>query len=487
MQIRSVAEATLWQVASKMVTTIAGVVSVKLVTTLLKPELVGPYFTVYEYLQIFGILADFGLYAVAVREVSRVGARERTLGALFLLRFLITLVSLGSAVLLAWLNPLWRGTVLPLGVSIAVFVPFFTLLAGMDRVVFQVEFRMGYVALAEILGRVSTIGLLILLFLFGVRDDGRTSIFILTLVCGSVGAFLLFLLLSVTARKFLRKEIVFDRREIYRIFSHALPYGLAFLATALYRQMDLTLLSILRPQDFALQTALYGTALRVVEAGIIVPSFLLNSVLPLLGERSEAHESRRLLGRTLLALLWLAVIMTLTTFFWSRPLVLLFTGEAYLSSGSGAGADTALRILSTSLGMNVVITYAFYSLLTVHHWRPLLVTTALAAALSLSLNILVIPRFGFLGAAWTSVGIHLFLLVTLVPVALGRVLPQLVRQDFHPLLIVAFLYGVLLFSTSSLLSTAWTALVGVCVAPLVLIVLLRVFGVTSAFRRAVAS
>ena len=41
-----------------------------------------------------------------------------------------------------------------LGVTIALFVPFFTLLAGMLRTIFQVQYQMHYVFIAEVVGKV---------------------------------------------------------------------------------------------------------------------------------------------------------------------------------------------------------------------------------------------------------------------------------------------------------------------------------------------
>ena len=125
------------------------IVTVKLVAIGLSIELAGNYNTAYGYLQIFGILADFGLYAVSVREVARApahrsfseGGKDRLaiLGNLMTLRAIILTISLSSALLIAWAIPHWQGTPLPLGITIAAFVPAFTLLAGILRTVFKIS------------------------------------------------------------------------------------------------------------------------------------------------------------------------------------------------------------------------------------------------------------------------------------------------------------------------------------------------------------
>ena len=104
MHTRSIATSTLWQLGSQAVTMVLSIVSIKFVTIALSQSLVGNYQTVWSYLQIFGILADFGLYAVAVREFSKAKDPGLTLGTLFVLRAGITLLSLGSAIGIAFAN-----------------------------------------------------------------------------------------------------------------------------------------------------------------------------------------------------------------------------------------------------------------------------------------------------------------------------------------------------------------------------------------------
>ena len=97
MSTRKIATSTLWQFGSQVTMAALSVVTVKLVAVGLSIELAGQYNTAYGYLQIFGILADFGLYAVSVREVARAEDKAKVIGNLFTLRAIILALSLGSA------------------------------------------------------------------------------------------------------------------------------------------------------------------------------------------------------------------------------------------------------------------------------------------------------------------------------------------------------------------------------------------------------
>ncbi len=137
--------------------------------------------------------------------------------------------------------------------------------------------------------------------------------------------------------------------------------------------------------------------------GFLIPTFLMNSVLPLL---KKDEDSRKLLGKTLLTLLILGITMSLFAFLWPRPLMQLLTTDTYLETAARPGSDTALFLLATPLFFTGLITYGFYVLLHLHAWRRLVSILLVGAMISLALNINLIPGLGFIGAAWTSIAVH---------------------------------------------------------------------------------
>ncbi|HLC76372.1 MAG TPA: oligosaccharide flippase family protein [Candidatus Peribacterales bacterium] len=431
MHSRAIATSTLWQFSSQAVTMILGILSIKFVTTALSQSLVGNYQTVYSYLQIFGILADFGLYAVAVRDLSRAADFRRTFGTLFVLRAIITFLSLGLALLFGFSLPMFSGTPLPYGIAIAIFVPFFTLLSGMLRTLFQVTYSMHSVFLSEVCSKIIPVCLIGLTVFFGVRNSDSISIYYLFLAFGGIGSLTLFLSSIWFAIPLLRKHKVNDRSlpsvcpwfsidELFRLMRLSAPFGFAFLATTLYRQSDVTLIALLRPDDYDLQNAYYGTVLRLTEIGFLLPTFILNSALPAFNHASEEMKQMMpiFLGKILLSLLVLGSGISLFSYFWARPIILLVAQSAYLSTPLSFGSDTALMLMSFSMFLGMIITFCFYLLLHLERSLPLLVFTSLAAVISVTLNLYLIPLFGFIGAAMTSIFTHLFLATILLIVSL---------------------------------------------------------------------
>ena len=498
MSTHKIATSTLWQLTSQAITMVIGILGIKLTTIALSRELVGNYQTVYSYLQIFGILADFGLYAVSLRELSRATDRALTFGTLFLLRAVITCISLGVAIVFAWVLPSFRGTPLPLGITIAALVPFFTLLAGMFRTLFQVEYRMHFVFVSEVLGKIVPVLLMAGAVFLGVKGEQSVSLYYYFLGFGGAGSLLLFLLSLWFARPLFKAELVLSQSkqptsrgllgvclglpklyqaEIWRILRLATPYGLAFLATTIYRQSDVTLIAMLRP-DYDLQNASYGVALRIAEVGFLLPTLVLNSALPILSEKKESDPSRAsFLGNILLTLLTLGSIASLCSYFFSRPLMLLLTNENYLSTASLAGADTALQLLSFPMFLGMIITFCFYLLLILHSWRMLLIFTSGAALLSVLLNLFLIPLFGFTGAAMTQIAVHILLAIGLSGLTIYKVAVYLPFASFARWFAMSISLGFLLFLTADYLQGTLSTLIGGVLALFAALLLAWVFGV----------
>jgi O-antigen/teichoic acid export membrane protein len=391
------------------------------------------------------------LYAVAVRELSKAKDKEKTLGALLSLRMIITLLSLGMAVVIAWMVPAWRATPLPMGITIAAAVPLFTLLAGMIRASFQVAYKMHFVFVAEVLQRVLTLSLTALLIVWGVRHSSDPFIYYLFMGIGGIGALLLFLVSAAYGSRFIRIRPHWDKKVMRETLRLSMPFGIAFLATTLYRQTDVTLIALLR-DDFAVQNAYYGFVQRIMDMAYLLPTFLLNSTLPILSQRLEKGEdTKSLLGKTLAIVLLIALISLLFSVFWPREIMQLLTSEQYLSTATRPGSDTALSILAISMFFNGLIVYAFYVLLARHAWKPLVAVLTGGAVASFILNLWLIPSMGFVGASLTSAILHTLLAFILVPLSAHYLPFQLPKGFLARFLAFGLILGAFLWAVQPLL------------------------------------
>lgn len=447
------------------------ILTVKFVAIGLTKELAGNYNSAYGYLQLFGILADFGLYAVAVREVSKAKDKAAILGALIVLRTMILIVSLGAALLLVWLLPQWKGTPLPMSVLIASLVPFFTLLAGIIRTVFQVNYKMHYVFIAEVVQRIITTGLIGTFIVLGVRQSTDLHYLHLMLLFGGIGAFILFALSFVYADKMIRVRPSFDIAFMKSLLKKAAPFGIAYLCLAFYRQFDVTMIALLR-DDFELQNAYYGFVVRMADMGFLLPTFLLNSTLPVLSELdAKGKDTSLLLGKTLMVIVLIGITAFLFAALWSRPLIALLTTQQYLSTASQPGSDTALKLISIPFLLNGIVLYSFYVLLNRHIWKNLVLSLFGAAVLSLGLNYLLIPVHGFVGAAYTSIVVHIALALALFPQALREMPMAMTRSMWRTIVLYGAGLGLGLMLFAPVLTNELTTLIGLSAMAILMLAL----------------
>lgn len=454
------------------------IVTVKLVAVGLTQELAGTYNSAYGYLQFFGILADAGLYAVAVRELSRAKDEGQTLGTLVLLRLIVTAIVFAAAIGIAWSIPHWRHSPLSIAVTIAAFVPVFTLLAGIQRSVFQVHYRMASVFTAEVLQRVITAGLIGGTVALGVRESADPTVMWWFLGVGSIGAFFLLATSSLLARRIVKIRATWDPETMKRLIRLALPFGVAYLCMALYRNMDVTLIALLRP-DFQVQNAMYGFALRANEMAFLIPTFLLNSTLPIVSKRMEENvDVSGLVRKTFLMIAVLSLSAGLTAMAWARPLMQLLTTDAYLSTDwAGGGADTALFLLGPSMILNGVVLFCFYSLLALGESKRLTWSLAFAAALSLALNFLLIPPVGYAGAAVTSIVVHAAIVLLLFVPTLRRMHMSLRSLEWGRIAAYGVLLGIALLALKPYLTVEWATGIGMVVLGVLAAIFVEMLGI----------
>jgi O-antigen/teichoic acid export membrane protein len=206
-------------------------------------------------------------------------------------------------------------------------------------------------------------------------------------------------------------------RESWPLFLNQLLQGLFFKVDAL-----------LLPGLAGLAAAgVYGAAYKVSEgAGIISSSFTL-ALFPRLSRGRDPTDAYRMALRLLFQV---GFPLAAGTALLAEPIVAVVGGREYLPDSA-----VALAILICYLPLSYANGLTQYLLIAAGRQR--LLTTAFVAALVFNLvaNLLLIPRFGYVGAAWVTVASELVLLVPFQRAA-AKVAPgvALVREAQIPLL-----------------------------------------------------
>ncbi|HET8568500.1 MAG TPA: flippase [Candidatus Limnocylindria bacterium] len=371
------------QGAAKLVHFTLNVVASLVLIRALGPAGFGDYVFVISFAALFGLLAEFGLSKVALREMAREpDAGSAILGTAIVARLGLAVVAAVTA----------QAVLAVLGVapSIRVAVAIASLVFVTDALlsvvaVFQVRMAMQYEALVTVVAQAIDTTIIVVLVASGA---GLYALVASPVVSGAVGVALAVWL----ARSRFGATASFDAGRLPRLVSSALPVGLTVMLAVIYLKIDGVLLGVLSSPD---QVGIYGSAYRPIEYLLLASAIVVNTLFPLLARWFAADRPRfdALYRRGSEALLVLVVPVPIFVALLAEPLVRALYGEAF------ASAAASLRILAVALVFMIVSAWQGFVLLAAGRQRVTLAYDAIGLGVNVALNVVLIVRFGHLGAA----------------------------------------------------------------------------------------
>jgi O-antigen/teichoic acid export membrane protein len=173
-----------------------------------------------------------------------------------------------------------------------------------------------------------------------------------------------------------------------------------FIAT-IYDRIDIVLLSKLAGN---IATAVYSVPYRVFAGLSIIPYGTMGALLPAFSAAGVTRETRDECRRAMKFLYLIALQAVLLALAFARPAVLILLGQSY------SGSIITIKILAWA-GIPVFLNHALNILLLAAHKEKVFVWTAsICTVFNISVNLLLIPRFSFVGAATATLLTELLLL-----------------------------------------------------------------------------
>ena len=375
------------QILAKVVTVLISLLTTAILTRKLGPISYGSYTLITSVFLLLDSLADFGSKVIGVREAANVEGenRKNIYGQLVLIRLVTTL---GAFVIGLIFIFKFRGLEnIKIEALLALIMIWFTSIAGSLEIVFQTELKMGLKVLVDILFPfLFLIALLLwrgnitLMWVFGAYLVAR----ILSLVWGwklfrkIIGDFNFTFLNKKYAADFLRMSW---------------PMGVYMLVFTGYdRAIDSLMISkFLKVQD----VAFYGLAYKIYSNLIQPAYYFVNSIFPIL---SGKHDKKRELFKISFLLILAGLIILI-------PLVYIFAPIMIkILAGSGYEASVkVLRILAIALIFAYVSHLVGFTLIAKGGQGVMLKMGITALIVNFVANLIMIPKFGIIGAAWVTV------------------------------------------------------------------------------------
>jgi len=335
------------------------------------------------------IVVDSGLSTYGTREIAQDHSRAQAISVnIFSLRLLLALAVFCLSVMILSLVPLAPAVRLLFTIT---FLLVFYRALNADWV-FQGLERMEYVAVSKLLFSALSF-VFILLFVRQPADLVKVPLiqFIFGLTVALVILFVMF-----------RRLFSFDLRRVHvaswpKAFMLAVPLGVSTVFLQIYDNLDTIMLGII---DTAAVVGIYNAAYRMfyIFAGIF--SLWLATVLPVVCKRmhEDIAGAKVFLEKFMRLTLLLTVPITVLVFF-SAPLIIkIFFGSEYGRS------IIALRCLIWALiPLAVSNTYNCLVLIPAGSFNLFLVSVGAGALTNAALNLILIPKYSFVGAAVATI------------------------------------------------------------------------------------
>lgn len=377
-----------FQVAGKLLGTVFGLLTVAIMTRHLGRSGYGEFTTVLSFLQVFGILVDFGLTLTMVRMISREDADESAVASnVFTLRLVSGVVFFGLAPLAAL--PLPYPATVKIGIAIGSLSFLGISLSQVLLGVFQKHLATWKAAVAETLGRT--------VLLAGVAAAAAYGLGLLAFITVLAASNALqFLLTWLYTRGLVRLRLRFDRPMWREIVRESWPIGLSIAFNLVYLKGDVVVLSLMRTQE---EVGLYGAAYKVLDVITVIPMIFMGLVLPLLAaswSKGDREGFGRRLGTAFDAMAILSVPLAVGAYAVGGDLMAFIAGTAFAASGE------LLKVLM--LGGAAVFFGALFghAVVALGLQRRMIGAYAADAILAVALYIWLIPIHGAMAAAWVT-------------------------------------------------------------------------------------
>lgn len=390
---------TLFQSVGKIITGALGFISVALLTRYLGPTQYGNFSLVFAYLAFFSILADFGLYTTMINHIAKNHENKASIySTFFWIKIILTFATsiLALIVLLFFHYSFIVNFAICLG-AIAVFV---SNLTGFATAIFQSEIRLGLVTMVDIITKVVTIiAITVVVFM-----NANFYTVILAVLIGNISGlfYALYQLKSLVSLSF---TFDFDIEKAKKMFYKSVTIGIATFLSITYFKLDTIMLSVMKsPAD----VGIYSLSYKIFENTQVFWSFYLASFFPLL---ARAHEEKgnlgfkKLISNSLLVAGIYSIAIIVFGYIFAPLVIIIFGGNKFVES------ILPFRILIFSSFFFFINSIFYYYFFIKNKTHILLTCIALSLLFNFFINLVIIPKYGYLGTSYTTIATEAFLVI----------------------------------------------------------------------------
>lgn len=212
----------------------------------------------------------------------------------------------------------------------------------------------------------------------------------------------------------------FPASFVLKLLKKGLPFAMTTIFVTIYYYVDTVILGFYETDQ---AIGYYGAAYRFIEAPLFLISGLTTALFPAVSRlfAQDKDQIRALVQQIFPKVMALGLSISLIIAYLSTDLVRLLYGPQYLPAAG------VLRVLIMSVAIIMPATVLGTTVRAIDRQMVNAVITGCAAALNIILNLIFIPRYSIMGAAWTTLATEAFSLTTHVIIVWRMVGPVISR------------------------------------------------------------
>ncbi|PCI24232.1 hypothetical protein COB57_05265 [Candidatus Peregrinibacteria bacterium] len=409
--VQKIISNTFIQFAGRILSALLAIISVKIITNFLGRDGYGMYSTVYEYLGLFAIIGDFGLYTLSLREMSQNKDRiQHIYSNIVTLRSILSFIVLAIVTLIAFFIPKYQGTIIPIGMVICSVAVWLNLLQSIVASILQYKLSMKYATISLIVGKIAAITAIAASAYF-IQD--KTTLFYFFLAAGIIGHLVMLIGNIYFSSNYIIPRPAFDIGYWKSLMKESWSYGLALVLGTIYFKVDVTLISLYQGDS---AVGFYSVCVRIIEVLVTLPLFFLNSTLGTLTEavhniKKNAQKIQNIFEKSYKFLSLIGTFFLLFILLFPREIISVISSDQFLSTSSTPGSDSVLPFLIFALLLSFFSTLCSFTMIAFHQQKKILIVNIIGTIINISLNIYAIPHYSFIGAAYTTIISEIFLIL----------------------------------------------------------------------------
>lgn len=384
---------TIWQIAAKGVSSVSTLVIFGIVARSYGQAGVGDFSLSLVYLGLFYILVDFGFNAHILPELQSKGSLQvwrELLGSRLIWATGLMLVYATVLYLLPGKENSGFSSGFKLSAAILGLNLLIDAIISSAEVLFQSKMSYQLISIAQIFGSAATVAAVMITAKLQFPQHGVLLgyVFGLGIVCLVSIIFLKKLLVNIRP--------IFKINNLIKLLSGSWLIGLSLVLNVVYFRIDSFLLNYFHSNS---EVGIYNLSYQVFQSVLVLPTFVMNSYYPIMLHNLNYNKQLFLyqIKKAALVLLIISILLTAIIFYLADPIISLVTSNGFVDSIS------SIKILSISYPAFFLSALGFWLFIGTKKYKTMLWIYAFGLAINLLANLIFIPRYSYIGAAYVTV------------------------------------------------------------------------------------